>query len=284
MEGSTMRPTLKTAAFATALSVILAAASCAGDSGVLDGYRLKGQPVAIPGAQDASGAAFCPESGTLFVVLNGNTSLVEVTPAGEVKRVVRLDGFEDTEDVTYLGNGRFAVVEERRRNLCLFTLDPAAASVDYGAAEKTLVEKVPPDNSGLEGVAWDAAGKRFFIVKEKKPRRIFEVRLPEQPAAEALVSNPWDLEQKGLGMSDVSAVWYDERTGRLFILSDESKCVVECTTDGQEVSRLTFKAGQAGLDQDIPQPGGIAFDAQGRLYVVSEPNLLYTFERAVPAK
>ena len=80
-------------------------------------------------------------------------------------------------------------------------------------------------------------------------------------------------------MSDVSDIFYDDRTGHLLVLSDESKSVVECTVEGKEISRLSLKAGSAGLKDTIGQPEGITMDDEGNLFICSEPNVLYCFSR-----
>lgn len=251
------------------------------DPGVgLGRYTLKAGPIILTNnVEDASGIAFCPESQTLFVVLNGRTSLVEITPSGSVVRVIALAGFNDTEDVAWVGGRTFAVVEERRRNLVVFDLEPGQKSVDYAQTRKALVEPTPFENVGLEGVTYDAASSRYFIVKEKAPRRVYEVKLQPAPAAPA-ITQPWNAEDRANGMDDLSGLCYDVQTGHLLVLSDESACVVECTLDGREVARLSLKKGSAGLGSPIAQPEGIALDGQRRLYIVSEPNLVYIFEKA----
>lgn len=241
-------------------------------------YRVKGKPIVLEGVEeDASGIAVAEGTDHLFVVLNGNTTVLEVSPDGDIQRTIKLRGFNDTEDIVSLGNSRLAVVEERRRKLCMFDLATNASMVRYRDADVHVVDPQPAENRGLEGLAYDAANQRFFIVKEKEPRKIYQVTV--KPDAPPAISAPWDAQSDALGMRDLSGVFYDANSGHLLLLSDESACIVECTLTGEEVARLSLRAGSAGLERTIPQAEGITLDADGRLYICSEPNLVYTFEK-----
>ena len=245
----------------------------------LDRYTLKAGPLVIdPGAVNCSGVAFIPETSTLLVVQNKPTRLLELDLDGKLRRSIELAGFDDTEDVACVGKGVLAVVEERRRNLCVFPFRPGEKSAPYDSTEKTLVDPVDGDNVSIEGVAYDAAHKRFFIVKEKQPRKIYEVLTPVA-GKPATITTPWDIEAQSFGCSDLSGIYFHAASGHLLILSDESKCVVEATVTGQESGRLSLRAGSAGMPSDAPQPEGITMDDNGNLYIVSEPNLLYIFAR-----
>jgi uncharacterized protein YjiK len=61
------------------------------------------------------------------------------------------------------------------------------------------------------------------------------------------------------------------------VLSDESKPVIELDPSGWPVGAMSLKAGEHGLEKDIPQAEGIALDDAGNLYIVSAPNLFYRF-------
>jgi uncharacterized protein YjiK len=93
---------------------------------------------------------------------------------------------------------------------------------------------------------------------------------------------PWDAERIPTGCNDLSSITFHAPSGRLLLLSDESACVVECATNGQEVARMALRAGTAGLTQDVQRPEGICFDSTGTMYICCEPNLLYIFDP--PAK
>jgi uncharacterized protein YjiK len=245
----------------------------------LDKYKVAGEAIVLPEVEDdASAITFSPETGSLFVALNNPPTLIELEMDGKVKRTVKLQGFQDTEGVAWIEGQTFAVIEERRRNLVLVEIGPQTESVSYQEVLKFLVEPQPSENRGIEGIASDSDGKRLFIVKEREPRRLYEVELPAE-AGELEIGIPWDLEKTSHGMKDVAGLFFHAATSHLLILSDQSKCIVECTLDGEEVARLKLTAGSAGLTADIGQPEGITMDDKGNLYICSEPNLVYIFKK-----
>ncbi len=274
-----MRPTIPAAILTAILAATLAAQ--AGPSKKVDiaAYKLAAGPVVLQGVEDnASGLTYCSESKSLFCVLNGPTHAIELGLDGAVKRRINLVGFNDTEGIIALGKGVFAVVEERRRKLVIFTLDADATSVSYGDCRQVLIDETPAENKGLEGITFDPNAMRFYILKEKQPRKIYSVEVRPE-ADEPDVKTPWDLQKKGFGASDVSGVHFDPGTGHLLILSQESQTIVETTLDGKEISRLKLTPGNAGLTEPIPQPEGICLDDEGTLYICGEPNTFYVFKK-----
>ena len=136
------------------------------------------------------------------------------------------------------------------------------------------------DNDGLEGVAFDPHRRRFFCVKEKKPSRVYEIPMGTEPGKFGRPTCPWNAEEKAdWQLDDLSDLHFDPASGHLLVLSDKSRAVVECTPDGKMVARLSLGKGNAGLSATIPKAEGITMDASARLYVCSEPNLLYVFSR-----
>jgi uncharacterized protein YjiK len=240
-------------------------------------YALKMGPIKMGDKVNCSGITFNPESKSLFVVANSPTEIYELGMDGKIKRTIALTGFDDTEDIAFVSKRTFGILEEERGNFCLVDIDSNTTSVAYKSAVKFLVDAVG-DNVGLEGVAYDPIQDRFFVVKEKSPRRIYAFKRPTTGRASA-ITKPWDIEAVYFGCKDLSGVFCHTGAGHLLILSDESKCVVEATLNGKEIARLSLKAGSAGLNASVPQPEGITMDEEGDLYICSEPNLLYVFSK-----
>lgn len=86
----------------------------------------------------------------------------------------------------------------------------------------------------------------------------------------------------GLGalfINDLASVTTHAPTGNLLLLSEESAMVVEYDPRGMPVSLLPLWRGLHGLARKIPQPEGLALAPDGSLFIVSEPNLFYRFEK-----
>ena len=80
-------------------------------------------------------------------------------------------------------------------------------------------------------------------------------------------------------MRDISSLQFDERSGHLLALSDESRQIVELDTKGRAVASVSLSKGSMSLRKDVPQAEGLAMDDEGTLYVTSEPNLFYVFKK-----
>lgn len=72
---------------------------------------------------------------------------------------------------------------------------------------------------------------------------------------------------------------FDEGSGHLLALSDQSHLILELDITGWPIDKLSLKAGRHGLQKTVPQAEGVAMDDEGILYLVSEPNLFYIFRR-----
>jgi uncharacterized protein YjiK len=226
---------------------------------------------------ETSGLTWNPLTGTLFTVTGQNPQLVEFTTGGVILRRIRLDGFSDPEAVEALGDGRLAIVDERRRRLAVFHLEPGVehleldelASYDLGFAEA--------GNKGFEGLAWNPRSQRLLLAKERDPLGLFSLPFPgEDGAAGTLEPFPG----AHLLVRDLSSVTIDPRSGHTLLLSDESRLLLELDLQGQPRSFINLFGGLHGLARGIAQAEGVAMDTAGNIYVVGEPNRFYVFSRS----
>lgn len=252
-------------------------------------------------AQEASAVTYNRDTGTLFIVGDGGRAITQVTTTGTLIDTMTLaEGgspqgtfFYDPEGLTYVGGGRFAMVEERERRVHLVSY---AAGTTLGASPSGSFVKLGTTigNNGIEGIAYDptadiADGLGFVAVKESGPQGVFETRIDfgagTATNGSPSLANAVNLFEPTLaGLADFADVFALSAIGslaagpdggHLLILSQESGRIVEIDRAGNVHSSLTIalEDGDA-LTQPISiadmNHEGLTMDERGFLYVVSE--------------
>ena len=252
----------------------------------LDKYQVVVQAQVIEGLDDdVSALTFDPIRKSLFTVTNQNAELIELSLDGKVLRRIALIGFGDPEAVEFISENIYVITDERQQRLIKIHLEEDTRFLDAADAEQITLGVHMNGNKGFEGLAYDSIGKRLFVAKERDPMLIYEVHgfphhNPEKSYAVHVINNP--KRDAGLFVRDLSSLQYDERSGHLLALSDESRLIIELDIDGRPLSTLSLNKGRHGLEKTIPQAEGLAMDDDGNLYVVSEPNLFYVFKKPEP--
>jgi len=248
----------------------------------LDEFEVVVEGKAIEGLDDVSALSYDPQRKTLFTVTNKHPELVELSLGGQVLRRIRLTGFGDAEAVEYISPGTYVISDEHGQRLIKVQVDDATVALDAGQAEQLTLGVGAGGNSGFEGLAYDNQGQRLFVAKERKPVQIIEVRgFPRANADPTNILEVTSSKQRdaGLFVRDLSSLQFDERSGHLLALSDESRQILELDTQGRPVANVSLSKGSMGLERSVPQAEGIAMGDDGTLYVVSEPNLFYAFRK-----
>lgn len=249
----------------------------------LDQYQVAIEARVIDGLDDdVSALTFDPVRKSLFTVTNQNAELIELSLEGKVLRRVALVGFGDPEAVEFISADTYVITDEREQRLIKIHLETDTTFLDAADAEQITLGVHMSGNKGFEGLAYDSVGKRLFVAKERDPMLIYEVQgfphyNPEKSYAVHVVNNP--KRDAGMFVRDLSSLQYDERSGHLLALSDESRLILELDVDGRPLSTLSLSKGRQGLQKAVPQAEGIAMDDDGALYLVSEPNLFYIFKK-----
>ncbi|MEO5917855.1 MAG: SdiA-regulated domain-containing protein [Luteolibacter sp.] len=242
-------------------------------------------------AQEASGVAYNWDTGTLFIVGDGGTSVTEVTKTGQLVSSMTLPPgdssqgteFFDTEGITYIGGGEFVFTEERDRQAVRFTYVPGGTLTR--SAAKTVKLGTTIDNIGLEGLSYDPQSSGFIFVKEAGPIGIFQTTIDfvtgtasNGSSSTVNSTNLFDPSLASLeDMSDVFALSNlpgltgHDQAGNLLVLSQESGMVRNVDRSGNILSTLKLVA-DAGNPLSIQNQTheGITVDREGNLYIVSE--------------
>ncbi|MHC8374379.1 SdiA-regulated domain-containing protein [Pseudomonas sp. MDT1-85] len=249
----------------------------------LDQYQVVIEARVIDGLDDdVSALTFDPVRKSLFTVTNKNAELIEMSLEGKILRRVALIGFGDPEAVEFISADTYVITDEREQRLIKIHLEKDTTFLDAADAEQMTLGVHMRGNKGFEGLAYDSVGKRLFVAKERDPMLIYEVQgfphyNPEKSYAVHVVNNP--KRDAGMFVRDLSSLQYDERSGHLLALSDESRLILELDVDGRPLTTLSLSKGRQGLQKTVPQAEGIAMDDDGTLYLVSEPNLFYVFKK-----
>ena len=231
----------------------------------------------LPGMEkdEASDLTYNPQTKTLFSVMGKNPFLVELNLQGDVLRKLPLNGWSNPEGVAMLENGLMAVVDERQHTLTIVKVD--ATTQQLNKADFTSYDLGPSidQNKAFEAVTWDKRTQQL-VLGEERPPALFTWK---SDGSQTLTGDKQKLASKELDMRNLSALAIDPRTGHMLALSADSHLLLELDEKGEQVSFMTLLGGFNGLKDTIPRAEGVTMDEDGNLYVVSEPNLFYRFEK-----
>lgn len=247
----------------------------------LPDYQVTIEAKPITGVQqNLSGLTWNNDTKTLFAVVNNPAQIIELSTTGELLRTIQLNGFDDPEAVEYIGDNRFIIADERKQKIIKVIIDPDTKEITKEGLQQLTLGIGMTGNKGIEGLAWDFVNKKLYAAKERDPVHIYEVvGFPQSPNTSIdieVANNP--KRDRRLFIRDVSSLDFNQDYQHLLVLSDESKLIIEIDKKGRPISSLSLLVGH-GLSKSIPQAEGMAMDDKNNLYLVSEPNLFYVFER-----
>ncbi|HEY4369411.1 MAG TPA: SdiA-regulated domain-containing protein [Steroidobacteraceae bacterium] len=235
-------------------------------------YNLPGGP-----ASEASAVAWNRDSGSLFVLGDEGDAIAEVSKTGSLISTMTLSGFDDTEGLTYVGNGKFVLVEERLQDAYLLSYT-AGGSITRSSLQSVSIGPTT-GNTGLEGVSYDPVSGTFVFVKETNPQAVYEANLNFAAGGNATVSS---LFTPALGVADLSDVQVlsgvaagSPDASHLLIFSQESAKLLEVDRSGSVLSMFDF----GGLSSNAE---GVTIADDGTIYVVDEGPHLYVLTPNAP--
>ncbi|MBL8267867.1 SdiA-regulated domain-containing protein [Steroidobacter sp.] len=263
------------------LAPVLASAQVA--SLDLSNYTLT-STVSLPAgpAAEASAVTWNWDSNTLFVVGDEGDAIVEIDRNGTLLSSMSLSGFDDTEGVTYIGGGRFVVVEERLQDAYVLTYTAGGSASRASLASASLGATV--GNVGLEGISYDPVTGQYIVVKEKTPQQVNSATINFGTGGTGTAAVTSLFDPTGLGLLDLSDVQVlstvldpsSPDASNLLIYSQESARLLEVSRTGSVLSMYSL----AGLTDSAE---GVTIDANGVIYIVDEgPNMYVLTPAPVP--
>lgn len=243
----------------------------------LPDYRAVIDAKLLPGMEkdEASDLAYDPQTKTLFSVMGKNPFLVELSLQGDVLRKMPLVGWSNPEGVTVMGNGLLAIVDEREHLLTIVKVDADTRELNIANFPKYDLGPSKDQNKAFEAIVWDARNKQMLLGEERPPA-LFAWKSND---GQTLTGDKQKLANDELDIRNLSALAIDSRTGHTLVLSADSHLLLELDEKGEQVSFMTLLGGFNGLKKTIPRAEGVTMDDAGTLYMVSEPNLFYRFEK-----
>ena len=232
----------------------------------------------LPGMEkdEASDLAYDPQTKTLFSVMGKNPFLAELTLQGDVLRKMPLVGWSNPEGLTVIGNGLLAIVDEREHLLSIVKVDAQTRELNIADFPKYDLGPSKDQNKAFEAIVWDARNQQMLLGEERPPA-LFTWKSNDN--GQTLAGDKKKLDSDELDIRNLSALAIDPRTGHTLVLSADSHLLLELDEKGEQVSFMTLLGGFNGLKKTIPRAEGMTMDEAGNLYMVSEPNLFYRFEK-----
>lgn len=234
-------------------------------------------------ASEVSAVTWNWDTDTLFIVGDNGTSITQVSKTGQLIDTMTLPAdpgkpqgtyFYDPEGLTYLGGGRFVMVEERYRQATVLTY--AGGTTLDPATTRTVKLGTTIGNIGLEGIAFDPVTGGYIVVKEKTPLGIFQTGIDFSAGTatngSATTDNATNLFDPALagGVADfgdiavLATVLPTTATDRqhLLVLSQESGKLLKMDRAGKVYGTLDLEV--------AAQHEGVTLDRDLNLYVTNE--------------
>ncbi|MFJ2488935.1 SdiA-regulated domain-containing protein [Pseudomonas sp. NPDC087639] len=243
----------------------------------LPDYRavIDAKPLAGMEKDEASDLAYNPQTKTLFSVMGKNPFLAELTLQGDVLRKMPLVGWSNPEGLTVMENGLMAIVDERQHKLSIVKVDADTRELNIANFPKYDLGPSKDQNKAFEAITWDSRNQQLWLGEERPPA-LFTWK---SDGSQTLKGDKQKLASDELDIRNLSALAIDPRTGHMLVLSADSHLLLELDEKGEQVSFMTLLGGFNGLKSTIPRAEGVTMDESGTLYIVSEPNLFYRFEK-----
>jgi uncharacterized protein YjiK len=245
-------------------------------------YRVTVEARPLAGLKNASSMSYNNETGTLFTTLNHPPQIVELSREGDVLRRIPVAGVDDLEGISHMSGNLFVIIDERLQQIYRVALEADTARIDVTNTPRLGLGILQSGNLGFEGVTWDENHHRLFVAKEKTPR-VFVIdglpRLMEGQGANLQIREWQPRQAFWRFLRDLSSLSRHDESGHMFLLSDESKMLAEYDEKDRLVGLMPLWRGFHGLTASVPQAEGVAIGRDGAIYLISEPNLFYRFER-----
>jgi uncharacterized protein YjiK len=152
---------------------------------------------------------------------------------------------EDLEGVTVIDSIYLAVILERTREVVI--VDTSGKEI-----KRNKFNLTGNLNEGLEGICFDSKTKNFYFLNEKNPGLLIKTD-----------SSFNEIFRKEIKIAkDYSDMFFSNEDNTLWILSDESKKIIQTDLNGNKIKEYLI---------DVEQPEGLVVDYKNKkIFIVSD--------------
>jgi uncharacterized protein YjiK len=247
------------------------------------GYSAVLQQQPIRGIRSPQGLSYNAETRTLFTVLEDEQAIAELDLCGTVLRRIPIDAEHPLEEVTALSADTILLSFTNTNLISLLALPRGTASLDTSKGVQ-LDLRQGSQSVEAEEIAWDPTGQHLYLASKDYPPRIYrsEFKLSEwqqrPDGSHPLQTREWLAAKQVLAfMPDITALAYSQARQELLLLSDETREIVAATKARQPRPYLKLEKGNAGLDEKIGSPEGMAIAKDASVYLISDPAKVYLY-------
>lgn len=204
---------------------------------------------------EPSGLAINSSGNVLYTVSDNTAKVYKLTTTGSLIEPLNYAG-NDLEGVSIFTENKLLLAEERTKEVVEF-------NITNGTSSKHKINyKNNDENSGIEGVTYNANDGTIFILNEKNPGKLIRLRSDFSIIAEYNLNFA----------SDYSGIFHENATNSLWIVCDQNKTINKCTLTGELIESYSI---------GVTQAEGIAI-ANDRIYVISDAeNKLYIYRKPI---
>ncbi|MCT7506292.1 SdiA-regulated domain-containing protein [Aliarcobacter cryaerophilus] len=220
--------------------------------------------------ENLSGITYSPKTNTLFAITNAPRDIYELDKQGNVLRIIELKGFRDTEDITYIKDDLFAIVDEDLSGFYIVKITNETSLIDRNDSIKNFMIDVRTlENFGLEGISYDLKNDIFYLVNERNPKKVITVKgfMNSNPI---VINEKFEIVENNEYLGDFSAINFDNKSKNIYILSEESR-ILGRVDDKKSFSKF-LDLEDNKTSSNMKNPEGITKDSDGNIYIVGEPN------------
>jgi uncharacterized protein YjiK len=228
---------------------------------------------------EASAMTYNWDTNRLIILPDSTTGVFELSLSGVMLSQMSLSGWEDTEGITYLGAGRYAIAEERQQRVYRFSYTPGGTLVRSSLLNAALGS--PIGNEGIEGISFEPATGFTFAVKEKTPIRVLRTTIDYKAGNASII----DLfSPASLGVADLADLCVLSTVPSLVGTADQDNLLLLSQASARllEVSRTGSVLSELDLDGISTNAEGVTIDPQGTIYICDEVPRIYIFKPPAP--